>query len=53
MVFQARIVIALPRQLRQGLESLRASLTELEELSRGRALDLAREMQETVDKLLN
>ncbi|MBR3473735.1 MAG: winged helix-turn-helix transcriptional regulator [Oscillospiraceae bacterium] len=41
------------RQLRQGLESLRASLTELEELSRGRALDLAREMQETVDKLLN
>ena len=41
------------RQVRQGLESLRAPLEELEELSRGRALDLAREMQETVDKLLN
>ena len=41
------------RQIRQGLESLRAPLKELEALSGGRALDLTREMQETVDKLLN
>ena len=41
------------RQLRQGLESLRAPLAELEELSEGRAEELAREMRDTVDKLLN
>ena len=41
------------RQLRQGLESLRAPLAELEKLSEGRAEALAREMRDTVDKLLN
>ena len=41
------------RQLRQGLESLRAPLEELEELSQGRAEELARAMRDTVDKLLN
>ena len=41
------------RQLRQGLESLRTPLAELEELSEGRAEALAREMRDTVDKLLN
>ena len=40
-------------QIRLGLESLRAPLAQLEELSRGRAKELAREMQDTVDALLN
>ena len=41
------------RQLRQGLESLRAPLAELEELSEGHTRELAREMRDTVDALLN
>ena len=41
------------RQLRQGLESLRTPLQELEELSEGRAQELARELRDTVDALLN
>ena len=40
-------------QIRQGLESLRRPLAELEALSEGRAGDLAREAIETVDALLN
>ena len=41
------------RQIRQGLENLRAPLAELEELSEGRAGELARELRATVDALLN
>ena len=41
------------RQLRQGLESLRTPLAELEGLSEGRAEELARELRDRVDALLN
>lgn len=40
-------------QIREGLESLRAPLQELARSEKGRAGELAREMSETVDMLLN
>ena len=41
------------RQIREGLESLQAPLQELAKSGEGRARELAREMSETVDMLLN
>ena len=40
-------------QIRRGLESLQAPLRELARSEEGRARELAREMSETVDALLN
>ena len=39
-------------ELREGLESLRGPLRELEEISAGRARALARQTADTVDRLL-
>ena len=41
------------RQIRLGLESLQAPLQELARSGEGRTSELAREMRETVDTLLN
>ena len=41
------------RQVRLGLESLQAPLQELARSGEGRTSELAREMRETVDTLLN